>query len=149
MKKIIRVLSGLFMTSPPSPIAMSNTRQKNMADVFNVIATRPSQQRALPRFLRRSDRSSLRNRNRWEEYHARSWLTATVTAVFVLCIVIFRTCCNKIANTTVSWQRPSQRTFPCQLVDTTPWQSRSKVLYYNMTTERETGWLTSNTTVEK
>ena len=181
MKKIIRVLSGLFMTSPPSPIAMSNTRQKNVANVFNVIATRPSQQRALPKFLRRSDR----NRSYWWSSKAEggTWPTASTRAC------ISSGSCPKwngdelkwngdelfycgrrsydllsyweriaydllsywerIALTIVRWQRPFQRTFPCQLVDTTPWQSRSNVLYYNMTTERETGWLTSNTTVEK
>ena len=173
------------MTSPPSPIAMSNTRQKNVANVFNVIATRPSQQRALPRFLRRSDRSSLRNRSYWWSSKAEggTWPTASKRACissgswpkwsddepkwsddelfycgrrsYDLLSYWERIAYDllsyweRIALTIVRWQRPFQRTFPCQLVDTTPWQSRSKVLYYNMTTERETGWLASNTTVER
>ena len=61
MKKILQALFRLNGNSP---------KEKNIADVLNVIAARPSQerarfgQRALPRFLRRSDRSGLRNPNR-------------------------------------------------------------------------------------
>ena len=57
MKKIIRVLSRLFLNVPQDGPTMTELRQKNITDVFNVIATRPSQQRALPKFLRRSDRN--------------------------------------------------------------------------------------------
>jgi len=62
--RLLRVLSRLN--------GRLNRRQRNANDLLyrqthdllNVIATRPSQQQALPRFLRRSDRSSLRNPNR-------------------------------------------------------------------------------------
>ena len=185
MKKIIRILSRLFLNVPQDSSAAHDLRQKNMLAVLNGIATRPSQQRALPRFLRRSDRSSLRNRSYWWSSKAEggTWPTASKRACissgswpkwsddeakwsgdelfycgrrsYDLLSYWERIAYDllsyweRIALTIVRWQRPSQRTFPCQLVDTTPWQSRSKVLYYNMTTERETGWLASNTSVER
>ena len=61
MRKIIQALFRLNGKGP---------KEKNIADVLNVLSTRPSHhrarygQRALPKFLRRSDRSGLRNPNR-------------------------------------------------------------------------------------
>ena len=68
MRKIVKVLSRFLGTIPSrweipkDGPAMVNIRRRTMQNSFNIIATRPSQ-RALPRFLRRSDRSSLRNPN--------------------------------------------------------------------------------------
>ena len=68
MRKIVKVLHR-FLTDlpnrwelPKDGPAMQNIRRRTMQNSFNIIATRPSQ-RALPRFLRRSDRSGLRNPN--------------------------------------------------------------------------------------
>ena len=69
MRKAIRVLSRFLgdipkhWEVPKDGPAMQNIRRRTMQNSFNIIVTRPSQ-RALPRFLRRSDRSSLRNPNR-------------------------------------------------------------------------------------
>jgi hypothetical protein len=68
MRKAIRVLSRFLADIPrrwevpKDGPAMTNIRRRTMQNSFNIIATRPSQ-RALPRFLRRSDRSGLRNPN--------------------------------------------------------------------------------------
>ena len=69
MRKIVRVLSRFLgdipnrWEVPKDGPAMINIRRRTMQNSFNIIATRPSQ-RSLPKFLRRSDRSSLRNPNR-------------------------------------------------------------------------------------
>mgnify|MGYP003151144775 CR=1 FL=1 len=76
MRKFVKVLSRFLgdiprhWEVPKDGPAMIDIRQKNMVDVLNILSTRPSHerarfgQRALPRFLRRSDRSGLRNPNR-------------------------------------------------------------------------------------
>ena len=68
MRRIVKVLSRLLIDLPKrwelpkDGPAMTAIRRRDMQNSFNIIATRPSQ-RALPRFLRRSDRSGLRNPN--------------------------------------------------------------------------------------
>ena len=62
--RLLRVLSRLNGRLNGKQKNATDLLNRQTHDLLNVLATRPSQQGALPRFLRRSDRSSLRNPNR-------------------------------------------------------------------------------------